>query len=528
MMARTRRKRRFCFLKATFLSILVVVALLVVIWPAVTLPVMAEAAAEVPAAKAAETPAAETTAGGSANSHPVTAVAEAGAASDAWQGRIIYYILVDRFADGDPANNYGISRDDMRNFHGGDLQGVLDRLDYLQEQGITAIILSPIMESQARSYDGNQIVDFYKVDRHFGDLALLREVVDKAHEKGMKVLLEMVVNHTGTDHPWFKDRWHLDWYHRAGEIKDWSNPWQLENGNLNGLPDLAQENPDVASYLLEMASWWEEKTEVDGFWLDNLQHVPLSFWEKLAQTVKSARPGFSLFGEASTLPPGVAAKYHQAGIDFLADYPLYYAIRDVFGKGQPITPLSERLQQDDFNREAGMQAIFIDNNNLPRFLFEAGEQAKAKLRLALAFQMTFPGVPITYYGDEVGMNGGREPYNRWDMVWENDPELQEYYKSLTAIRAANPALQRGTSAEIFADADLFIFSRRFESNQVIVALNNSGGEKTGQFDVAAKTGMKDGTVLVNLLGTDFVLVQDGKIDLSFSGKEAKIFVVISR
>ncbi|MGE5576901.1 MAG: alpha-amylase family glycosyl hydrolase [Syntrophothermus sp.] len=447
---------------------------------------------------------------------------------DSWQGQILYYILVDRFADGDPSNNYGISVDDLRNFHGGDLQGVLDRLDYLKELGVTTIILSPIMESQARSYGGSQVVDFYKVDQHFGDLAKLREVVDKAHEMGMKVLLEMVFNHTGTDHPWYKDRLHLDWYHRVGEIRDWSNPWQVENGNLNGLPDLAQENPGVASYLLEAAGWWEEETGVDGFWLDNLQHVPLAFWEKLAQTVKSTRPGFVLFGEANAPSPAELTRYHQAGIDFLADYPLYYAIRDVFGKGRPMTRLSERLRQEDFHREAGMLGIFIDNSNLPRFLFEAGDQAKAKLRLALAFQMTFPGIPIAYYGDEVGMNGGREPYNRWDMVWENDPELREYYKTLIAARMANPALQRGNSAELFADEALFIFYRQFESNKVVVAFNNSGGERAGRFDVAAKTGLKDGALLANLLGTDLVAVQDGKLDLTFAGREVKILAVISQ
>jgi alpha-amylase len=240
-----------------------------------------------------------------------------------WQDEIIYFIMVDRFHNGDPTNDYEVNTHDQRAYHGGDLAGVTKKLDYLKSLGITSIWLTPIVDNEDKGYHGYWTKDFYKVEEHFGSLEDLKLLVKEAHQRQIKVILDLVVNHTGYQHPWLNDPTKKEWFHEEMNILSWDNQDQVENGRLAGLPDLAQENAETENYLLEMAKWWIEETDIDGYRLDTVKHVPKWFWEKFAKEVKSVKEDFFLIGEVWHNDPRYIAEYNKVGIQAFVDYPFY-------------------------------------------------------------------------------------------------------------------------------------------------------------------------------------------------------------
>ncbi|MBC7186566.1 MAG: hypothetical protein H5U38_05990, partial [Calditrichaeota bacterium] len=242
---------------------------------------------------------------------------------------MIYFVLIDRFCDGDTSNNRGrvpashrLWDGDsahlgwLKTYQGGDLQGVINKLDYLQELGVTAIWLSPVYDNSDSSfmgwwpYHGYQPVDFFSVEEHFGTVDLLRELVSEAHRRGMKVILDIICNHVAPDHPWVAnpDNWqrrgYRHWFHphsgadASTSINNWQDQVQLETRELHGMPDFAQENPHVYDFLLDMSKYWIQQTDCDGFRLDAVKHAPKAFWRRYcADLHRFAGPDFLLLGE---------------------------------------------------------------------------------------------------------------------------------------------------------------------------------------------------------------------------------------
>lgn len=444
-----------------------------------------------------------------------------------WREETIYFILTDRFNNGDENNDFNVNPRDLSAYHGGDLQGVIDKLDYIKDLGATAIWLTPVVDNQDKGYHGYWAIDFYKVDEHLGDVAKLKELVQKAHDKGIRVILDIVVNHTGPAHPWALDPAYQSWFHQRGNISDWGNQEDVETGRLAGLPDFAQENPEVEEYLIEMAKWWISETDVDGFRLDTVKHVPKWFWEKLAKEMKAVKPDFFMIGEVWSNDPGYIAGYQKTGIDYMVDYPMYYAVNDVFIKGGPISRLSTLITRQDriYGGPAYTLGTFIDNHDNPRFVSIAGKEAEAKLKLALAWTLTSRGIPIIYYGTEVAMEGGKDPDNRRDMDFERKPEFRDWVKKVSGIRQEHPALRLGDFTEIFADKTLLVFSRLLKDDQVLVALNNSSDPGHETVD-ATRASLKDGTRLKDLLTGKVVRVKDGQIALTLEPRQTQILKVL--
>ena len=360
-----------------------------------------------------------------------------------WHDQVIYMIMTDRFADGDPGNDQGTNRLNPHAFHGGDLQGIIDHLDYLQQLGVTAIWITPVYLNPPGGYHGYWPTDFYKVDPHFGDLGTLKELVRQAHARGVRVLLDMVLNHTAPSHPWRSDPTKYDWYHHLGTITDYGDPVQVVNGDLAGLPDLNQDNSQTFDYLLRMGEWWIDQTHADGFRLDAARHISRTFWQKYATIIHKRYPGFFLIGEVWVDSPFAIAPYQEDGLDGAMDFPLYNAITAGFAQGQGRGPLVGALRLRSAYPDVQNMGVFIDNHDVPRFVTQAenaGGDAHARLRAALAFALTVPGVPIIYYGTEVALPGGPDPDNRRDMVFGQDPALTQYVHDLIALRRANPAL----------------------------------------------------------------------------------------
>jgi alpha-amylase len=450
-----------------------------------------------------------------------------------WRDESIYFLLTDRFNDADKTNNQGVDKTNLKRYHGGDLQGVIDKLDYIKDLGMTSIWVTPTMLNQKEFFDsdgyhGYWPIDFYQTDPHVGSMDKFKELINKAHEKGLKIILDIPLNHTAWAHPFVKDPAKNDWFHHIGDIKDWDDPYQAENGSLFGLPDLAQENPQVEKYLIDVAKFWVD-TGIDGFRLDAVKNVPLSFWSKFDREMhKYAGPEFFMVGEYFDGNPAKLAKVQREDMTSLFDYPLYFTMKDVFINDGSMRNIAGSVEAG--NREYGhpeMMSFFLDNHDTPRFL-SLVKGNKDKFKLALAFQMTLNRIPQVYYGDEVGMEGSCDIMgdlsNRKDMEWNKDPDMLKYFKTLTSLRNNNPALSHGELKEMWQDDKIYAYSRMVPDQEAIVVLNNGFDGQERDIPLRAESHFKNGTVLKDMLTGETVKVENGKIHARLNGKMARIFL----
>ncbi|HEX7770974.1 MAG TPA: alpha-amylase family glycosyl hydrolase, partial [Pyrinomonadaceae bacterium] len=282
---------------------------------------------------------------------------------------VMYLIMIDRFADGDPSNNGGIyDRKNKFYYHGGDLQGVIDHLPYLKELGVTAIWLTPWYDNYdqlnqielkedkpSTGFPGYNPQDFYAVDEHFGTHGKVRELVDAAHRSGIKIIQDQVMNHTGPYHPWVDDPPTATWFNgtKARHLKNSFHTWVLhdpraveslkretmEGWFLDFLPDLNQHDPEVSRYLIQNTLWWIGTTGLDGIRMDTWQYVPNSFWRDWNRALKREFPNFRVVGEVkdgdvvhTSFFQGGRVRFDgvDSGLDSLLDFPLFYPIRHAF------------------------------------------------------------------------------------------------------------------------------------------------------------------------------------------------------
>jgi alpha-amylase len=470
-------------------------------------------------------------------------------ASD-WQDQIIYFIFNDRFSNGDRNNDFNVKANDPWAYHGGDLQGIINKLDYIKDLGATAIWITPPMDNRDNAfkadfgggkiqeiwgYHGYWFKNFYAMDEHLGTMAKMQELVKKAHAKGIKVLIDIVVNHVDYDHEFARDKSnpqgkYYNWLHHNGKINDneWDNPWKVENGELAELPDLAQENPEVTNYLIDASKWWIQQTGTDGFRIDTVKHVGHDFWKTYSKEIKKfTGPDFLLLGEVYDGRPEINASYIKDGLDSTFDFPFYYAIKDVFGQGKSMRQIARLFEKDSVYPNPNMMSPFIDNHDVPRFLNDAGSNGIAKLQLAMSLIMTMRGMPMIYYGTEIALPGGADPDNRRDMVWGSNKNagVTNYLKKLTAIRKSFVSLRRGSQLEMWQDDQVFAFLRTTGApeNEVITVLNNSDRIETRTIQLRAESKLSNGTSLNNLLGTGGVTVENRTITVTLGPKETKIF-----
>jgi alpha-amylase len=465
------------------------------------------------------------------------------ARSTDWDGESVYFVFTDRFHDGDPNNNQGVNKNDLRMYHGGDLRGVIDKLDYIKNLGMTTLWISPPMQNQTRHYDpdgsyyegfhGYWPTDFYKVDPRQGDMPTLKELVTKAHEKGMKVLIDLPMNQTAWEHPFVNDPSKQDWFHHDGNITNWDDPYQLEHGSIAWLPDLAQENPAVADYLINVGKFWVDQTGCDGFRLDAVKHIGHAFWQQFGTAMRDyAGPDFLLLGEDLHGDPNHVAAYQKEGMQSLLDYPLYYAIRDSISHGSSMRNLANRINEEDslFDNSRVM-STFLDNHDLTRFMTDAGPDARNKLKLSLALMFTLHRIPNIYMGDEVGMDGAQEmddpnhqPLNRKDMEFGKDPDLQAYFTKLSQLRDVTPALREGGYLEMWQDDQMLAYERCAREGSAVVVLNASEQSQHRDIPIRTSGGLREGMKLRDALSGREVEVKDGRISVDVGARSPLILL----
>lgn len=362
----------------------------------------------------------------------------------------IYFILVDRFHNGDRQNDGVVDLAEANAWHGGDLKGILDKLDYLQSLGVKTLWLSPIFKSRQHpfgeqgAFHGYWTEDLRQIDTRFGGTDDLARLSRELHRRKMQLLLDLVVNHVGYDAPLVST--HPEWFHRKGDIQNWNDPQEVIEHDVHGLPDLAQEREPVYRYLFEGATRWiANPFHVDGFRLDAVKHVSWNFWRRFHRDLRQHASNLILLGEHyHGNPNDVATVKRQGEFSHIFDFPLAYALRDVFCKSEDVAAIGVVLSNDRLYDHADALVTFVDNHDLPRLRTLCANDTE-RIRSALTALFALRGIPSITYGTETGLQGEREPENRSDMNFSPSTEhdLRRELAELIKLRRSDTALREG-------------------------------------------------------------------------------------
>lgn len=409
-----------------------------------------------------------------------------------------YQIFPERFANGDPsltpenAVEWGSVDPKFNTFYGGDLQGVIDHLDYIQDLGITGLYFCPIFKAPStHKYD---TTDYFDIDPQFGDKETFKKLVQLAHERGIKIMLDAVFNHCGWHFPQWQDvvkneekSEYKDWFHIRNFplIEEEFNPVS-QPGGLNydtfafgaGMPKLNTENPEVIDYLLEVGRYWVREFDIDGWRLDVANEVDHAFWREFRKAVREIKNDVYILGEI----------WHDSQpwlngdqFDAVMNYPLGDAILEFIAKGNTKPSEFKIAVNKVFTEYAHTvnEAAFnlLDSHDTSRLLTICGDN-KQKALLAYTFQMTQTGSPCIYYGGEIGLDGGADPLCRKCMIWDKDQqdlEMFDYLKKLISIRKSYPAMSSHELQWISVndEQDYVIFKKIYQEEEIYVILNNS-------------------------------------------------------
>ncbi|GCE05166.1 alpha-amylase [Dictyobacter aurantiacus] len=422
-----------------------------------------------------------------------------------WHEAVVYQIFVDRFsaAHDEPPLHSEETRG-ITDFFGGTLRGILEKLDYIQALGVNCLWLSPLFESP--THHGYNPSDYHHVARRYGTDEMLRRLIQEAHQRGMRVLLDFVANHTSDEHFAFVDALsnpdssYASWYDFTDELPHAYRSYAM----VQSMPELSTDEPGVREYLNGAALYWLEHYGADGLRLDYVPGPSHAFWTSFQQAVKTAHPDALTIGEI-TSPMSEIVDY-AGRMDGFMDFPLSAMLRRTFALREHT--LQELLSFLDAHSQqippSMSKAVVVDNHDMHRFLWLADGQ-RDRLKLATAFQMTLEGTPIIYYGTEVGLSQSDDAhkenaYCRAPMIWgeQQDYDMLAYYRRLVALRHQYRVLQNGKRRKIVVESDVDsaqvgAYIRYNNEDYVLVVLNNS--EQTAHVSVQLDNVLNDGRPL---------------------------------
>lgn len=441
-----------------------------------------------------------------------------------WQGLttndVIYLIMPDRFCDGDLKNNSGAyDRRNPRAYHGGDLEGIRQKLPYLKALGVTALWLTPLYDNSDAefygyfSYHGYLPIDFFTVDEHLGTMEEYQGLVREAHRLGLKIVQDHILNHTGLDHPWVQHPPTPSCFHpkvsasyKMSFLLYPQAPQRMKRAVTDGwffgiLPDLNQDDPIVAQYLIQHSLWWLAETGADAIRLDTTLYLPRPFLQRWRKAVRQQFPKVTVIGEVLPWPPdprlqaffqGGRKGYDgvDTGLESVFDFALARAVREVFGRDAPMRHLKEVLDLDSLYPAPHRLVMLLGNHDFPRFMtFAKPFRRWERLKLATLFLVTTRGSVQWYYGDEIGMEGGSDPDNRRDFPggFPDDPrnafapqgrtpeenDLWETVQSLFRLRRRFPWLAQGRICWWHISDDRCVYERIHGHCRLFVVINKS-------------------------------------------------------
>ncbi|POZ88281.1 MULTISPECIES: alpha-amylase family glycosyl hydrolase [Petrotoga] len=506
-----------------------------------------------------------------------------GTPSPNWEDQIIYFVMIDRFANGDTSNDVltdsGIESGMVNSkYNGGDIQGLINQLDYIKELGATAIWITPPVANQwwdgsvnYGGYHGYWARHFKKVEEHFGDLELYKKFVEEAHKRGLYVIQDIVANHTGNfliykngkyflndqsvptnkpeQYPFNINDYNdpeqkkLNIYHWPSEIK---NPNQY-NTEFSQLDDLNTENPLVIDALKDSYTFWIEEADIDGFRVDTAIYVPNEFWGEFLNgengiyemAESCGKNDFLTYGEAWITPQPFSNEaeeslneYMEFGFNSMLDFPLQTDIKRVFKEGKPTSYLEYRLNQREIMyKDPSRMITFIDNHDMDRFL--KGSDINS-LKQALTFIFTIPGIPTIYYGTEQNFVETRAAMFEQGFAsggvdhFDTTTPTFQYIKELTELRKNISTFRYGKVEVLFSDElgpGPFIYKVKDESKSYIILMNTSSNKKHAT-DV--DLGIAEGTILKPILVNNMInkeIVYTSSLNILLNGKTIGIFEV---
>ena len=444
-------------------------------------------------------------------------------------------IMVDRFSNGDPSNDrvkgmrdQSLDRNQMYDRHGGDLQGVTNNLDYLQGLGITALWFTPVMENDMmnRTEHGYAITDHYKIDARYGGDKAYKELSDQLHKRGMKLIFDAVYNHFGLYHFLEQDQPENDWVHRWPEYTQTnyreqplfdpygakSDKKKMSNGWFDKImPDINQDNPYMANFLIQNCIWHIETFGIDGVRLDTYTYNDLNFANKCNQAILNEFPKISIFGEIMVHGVANQAYFEQNNIEtpFKSNLPsvvdfqsLYYgiipALTQPFGWTDGVNKLYYTLSSDFLSKNPMQKVLLLDNHDEPRFFSVVGENVE-KQKMGFQWLLTCRGIPQLYYGSEVLVKGFKAPDGlvRSDFPggWSTDTKnaftgkgltddeksTQDLVRKLANFRKTSSALTTGKLMHYIPVDGLYVYFRYDEKQTIMCVMNTSNDAKEVDF-----------------------------------------------
>ncbi|MBS3807629.1 MAG: glycoside hydrolase family 13 protein [Bacteroidales bacterium] len=448
----------------------------------------------------------------------------------------IYLITPDRFANGNPGNDEipslqeGKNRKDKGGRHGGDIQGVIDHLDYIDRMGFSAIWLNPVLENDMphHSYHGYATTDYYQVDARMGSNELYKELSKKASERGIKLIMDMIPNHCGSGHWWMKDLPMDNWVHypdsfqvtnhrrttvrdpyaAGADHKKFTHGWFV-----SAMPDMNQDNPLVAKYLIQNSIWWVEYANLSGIRIDTYPYSGKKFMAQFTCRLREEYPNLNMVGEEWSMNPAVIA-YWQRGkenpdnytscLPSLMDFPLnnalIRALNEEEGWGSGWIKAYKALSNDFLYANPHNLVIFPDNHDMSRFYTQLNENYN-HYKLGMAYILTMRGIPQIFYGTEILMSHpGTDDHGiiRSDFPggWPSDEKnaftgqglskqrlaAQAYMKKLLNWRKQNPVIHHGRLKHFVPRNGVYVYFRYNDQNKVMVVLNKNEEKQMLELD----------------------------------------------
>ena len=446
---------------------------------------------------------------------------------------VLYLIMPDRFANGNPNNDVvkgmlekTADRKEQYGRHGGDFQGISDRLDYIADLGVTAIWLNPVLENdmEYESYHGYATTDYYKVDPRFGSNQEYVDLIAKAHDKGLKVVMDMIFNHCGSEHFFFKDRPSKDWfnfsdgyvqtsYRTAPQFDPYSSQYDfdiaVDGWFVRAMPDLNQRNRHVAKYLVQNSIWWIEYAGLDGIRQDTHPYADYDMMAAWCKEIMEEYPNFNIVGEA-WYDTNVEIAYWQANsklayprnsyLKTVMDFPLRDLCSWVFKQetepwDNGLYRIQSYLSQDIVYEDPMNLLVFLDNHDTSRFFARAEDVDLDIYKQVIAFLLTTRGIPQLYYGTEILMYGDKADGDgllRKDFPggWQADErnafteagrtaienEAWNYTRNLLQWRKANAVIAQGKLKHFVPQQGVYVYERKLGEKSVVVMINGSSKE----------------------------------------------------
>ena len=449
----------------------------------------------------------------------------------------IYLITPDRFANGDPGNDSlpaledRLNRTDPYGRHGGDLAGIEQALDYISDMGFTAIWLNPVLENAVPrySYHGYSTTDFYAVDARFGSNEQYRQLVATAREKGLGVIMDMIVNHAGIGHWWIQDLPTADWLNKPDErprtthartanqdpyASEYDKSAQSDGWFSPYMPDLNQRNPLLADYLTQNTIWWIEYLGLSGVRMDTYPYPDKHYMSEWARRVMQEYPQFNITGEEWSNNPAIVSYWQRGKINHdgyeswtpsMLDFPLQFAMLDALTGAEPEhgsvwTPAYEMLGNDFLYADPTNLVIFPDNHDMSRVFTQIDEDYDL-FEMAMAYYLTMRGIPQIYYGTEILMShpgteshgairaefpGGWADHDKNAFTGEgltaNERRAQQFLRQLLHWRKDKAVLHHGNLMQYTPIENVYAYFRYDDAETVMVVFNR--GDEAVDLDMA--------------------------------------------